>query len=131
MPIDRAIEVSHDSLKLFFPFIAKGDKMYDTKEFKDTAKQCASTLDFIVMSLGPDLDLLYNELINMAVDNGLSKKLRPEHWKTMRESLMFALEQSLGSGWVGTTKAAWEEVYDTISAAMSKAFRPSRRASIQ
>lgn len=105
--------------------------MYASDEFKRSARECSNTLDFVVTSIGPDMDVLFGQLIDMVTSSDLFGRLRPEHWNVFRESLLFSLKDTLGDRFDDKARASWEKVFDSISAAMKKFLRPSRRASTQ
>ena len=117
-------------MAVFVPFKSKDEKVYQSDEFKACACECASTLDFIVSSLGPDMDMLFAQLMEMGHDAGLFTKIRPEHWRLLEQSLISALEQSLGDRFDSNTRTSWERVFDAVSSAIIKVLRPSRRRSI-
>lgn len=104
--------------------------MFQSKEFRESARECSSTLDFIVTSLGPDMDMLFTQLVEMGHDSGLFGKIRPEHWTLLEQSLMSALESTLGERFDENTKASWERVFGAISSTIIKVLRPSRRRSV-
>jgi hypothetical protein len=116
---------------VFFPlFGARGEEVFQSKEFRESARECSSTLDFIVTSLGPDMDMLFTQLVEMGHDSGLFGKIRPEHWTLLEQSLMSALESTLGERFDENTKASWERVFGAISSTIIKVLRPSRRRSV-
>ncbi|GKY90912.1 hypothetical protein MPSEU_000065200 [Mayamaea pseudoterrestris] len=128
--IRRSLELDPFAVAVFLPFGTKGDKMYESPQFKASARECASTLDFIVCSLGPDMDMLFSQLMEMGNEAGLFAKIRPEHWRVLEQSMMSALEQTLGDKFDANTRASWERVFDAVSSAIIKVIRPSRRRSI-
>jgi hypothetical protein len=117
------------AVAVFLPF-KRDEKTYQSPEFKASACECASTLDFIVSSLGPDMDMLFSQLMEMGHEAGLFSKIRPEHWRVLEQSLLSALEDTLGDKFDNNTRASWERVFDAISSAIIKVLRPSRRRSI-
>jgi hypothetical protein len=129
--LDRSYELNPVSLALFFSFARKGNEMFSTPEFKCAARECSSTLDFIVSSLGPDLDVLFAQLLEMGTGSPGFHQLRPEHWGVFRQALLFALEKRLGDRFDDEQRKAWHKVFDHISGAMIKVLRPSRRASMK
>jgi hypothetical protein len=129
----RAYEFSPFDLAILFSFCnkGKGEAKFETEEFKSSARDSASTLDFIVGSLGPDIDLLYTELIDMGNRSGAMSKIRPEHWNLLRTSLFSALETALGDAvFSEKVRQCWTEVFEAITNAMIKVLRPTRRRSI-
>lgn len=105
--------------------------MFESKEFVSAAKECASTIDFVVTSVGPDMDILFAQLCEMATETQNFYKVRPEHWTVLGQSLIDAMEKSLDTEFDDEARDAWVQVFDHISAAMIKFFKPSRRASMQ
>jgi hemoglobin-like flavoprotein len=47
--------------------------------------------------------------------------VRPEHYATVGEALLWALEQALGESFTPETKAAWAGAYDLIASTMIEA----------
>ena len=44
--------------------------------------------------------------------------VRPEHYATMSEALLWAFEEALGDEFTAATRAAWTDAYQLIAAAM-------------
>src|SRR3569832_2526068 len=109
------MELSPLSVAMFFPFGSKGDKMYGCKEFQDCSKECLSTLDFVVTSIGPDMDILFTHLMDIATSCECFGKLRPEHWTVIGQVLISSLEDTLGSRFDETARDSWTQVYESIS----------------
>jgi hemoglobin-like flavoprotein len=47
--------------------------------------------------------------------------VKPEHYETVAEALLWTLDKALGSKWTEETKVAWVMVYTLLSATMIKA----------
>lgn len=126
----RSLELDPFAASAFFPFAIKDESVFTTSQFQEYACECASTIDFIVGSLGPDMDMLLQQLMEMGTDSGLFVKMRPEHWRVLEQALLAALEAILGDRFDDKARASWKRIFDSISSAIIKVLRPSRRRSV-
>jgi len=105
--------------------------MFECTEFLDYSKECVSTLDFVVTSIGPDMDILFTQLLEIVQSSDCFAKLRPEHWDMAGQVIITSLEATLGSKFDKVSRDSWMHVYNSITSSMIKVLRPSRRRSIQ
>jgi hemoglobin-like flavoprotein len=52
--------------------------------------------------------------------------VRPEHYATVGEALLWALERALGEGFTPETRTAWAEAYDLVASTMIEAAASGR-----
>jgi len=128
---NSAFKLSPLSVSLFYPYWVKGEKMIETKDFAEGCRNVSSTLDFVVASLGPDMDMLVGQIIEIGTENGTFARARPEHLRIVKESIMSALDNALGEQLDEPVRGCWVTVIERISEALRPVLKPSRRASMQ
>lgn len=70
--------------------------------------------DSITQMLGPDMELI-EEILTQVGERHAKMKISPSLFPFLGESLIWALEQKLGSQFTAAQREAWEEVYDAVS----------------
>jgi hemoglobin-like flavoprotein len=114
----RLFRLAPLSLTLLFPFGVEGDKMYDTPAYRETAQEFAFTIDFVVMSLGSDMDMVFTQLLEISQQHAHFQRVRPEHWQILGRALMGALDKTLGGRMNDATRDCWASAFDTVSTGM-------------
>jgi hypothetical protein len=114
------------SFSLLFPFGTLGEEMFQSAEFQDAVRTCTYTLDFAVSSLGPDLDVLFGQLVEICLEYENFSRVRSCHWAVMETALISALEETLGDRFDTETKDAWVSVFSAISQEMIAVIKPRK-----
>ena len=90
-----------------------------TGDMNKQGKMLMSTLSMAVGSL-TDLDKLVPALQSLGVKH-VSYNVKPEHYETVGEALLWTLEQGLGNRWSEQVKDAWAATYGLVATTMKEA----------
>ena len=116
--MEKVFQKAPLSLTLLFSFGTEGDKMYSTSAFQETCDESASVLDFVITSLGADMDIVKMQLMEIAEQHKGFENIRPEHWIILGKALIEALEETLGDKFEASTKSCWASAFDSVSTMM-------------
>jgi hemoglobin-like flavoprotein len=89
--------------------------MKENQGFEAAAEDTARMIDFVVASLGSDMDILQMQLKEMASSQEKLHRVRPEHWSVMSRALLLALESSLKERFDDDCKMGWAAVFDSVA----------------
>ncbi|CAB9496311.1 shock protein 75 kDa, mitochondrial [Seminavis robusta] len=106
-----------------FPF-GKGfeqidDAMFTSPEFQKHAKNVVSMLDTAVQFLGPDLQVLEEQLVSLGARH-VRYGVLPEHYPVVGQALLETLATALGDKFTPSLKEAWTGVYGFVTTNMLK-----------
>lgn len=88
-------------------------------DMKEQGKKLMSTLSFAVNGL-TRLDTIVGAVEDLGRKH-VGYGVKPEHYNTVGEALLWTLEQGLGDAFTPDVKFAWTEVYGLLSGVMQKA----------
>jgi len=105
---------AHD---LFHFDIEKETRHKTAHEMKAT--MMVEMIDFAVGFLGPDLELLQNDLVSLGKRHKAYGVI-PRHLFSMEHAVIYALEEMLGDNFPKEDRRAWELVFQMIIKAMTE-----------
>lgn len=88
-------------------------------DMKEQGKKLMNTLSFAVNGL-TRLDTIVGAVEDLGRKH-VGYGVKPEHYNTVGEALLWTLEQGLGDAFTPDVKFAWTEVYGLLSGVMQKA----------
>lgn len=97
--------------------------MKESKSYKECMSETVQILDFIVDSLGTDIDLLQFQLNDIITERKSMKRVRPEHWGIMGKALLSTLKEKLGDKFDRECRESWDYAFDSISEMMIDAMK--------
>jgi hemoglobin-like flavoprotein len=89
--------------------------MKESREFQEVAEDTARMIDFVVASLGSDMDILQMQLTELASSQENLRRVRSEHWSVMSRALLLALESTLQERFDDDCKLGWAAVFDSVA----------------
>jgi len=94
------------------------EELFQNKEFLAFAKRFTEMLDMAIDMLGPDLELVEEQLTQIGVMH-IGFGVMPEHYPLMGEALVEVLEQKLGKDiFSAKQKMAWQTTFTFMSTKM-------------
>lgn len=119
----RMFEIAPDAWDLVFPFAGdrqSKEQMKENDHFRRFATRFTEMLDMAIEMLGPDLDLVEEQMKAIGVMH-TSLKVMPRHYTLLGAALMEVLEETLSSQKVEFTPVqqnAWRSAYQFMSVTM-------------
>lgn len=122
----RAAAAHVDMTRLFYGrlfIIAPETRALFRKDVDQQGRKLVATLGFVIDHLADEATLLpaARELAIRHLDYDVKK----EHYTAVGSSLLWTLEELLGSDFTDEVKSAWSEVYRRIETVMTDAAYPS------
>mmetsp|Transcript_2891 Transcript_2891/g.6156 ORF Transcript_2891/g.6156 Transcript_2891/m.6156 type:complete len:161 (+) Transcript_2891:79-561(+) len=112
----KLLKASPLSLTLLLPFATDGEKILENDtQFKAVAAETAYMVDFIVSSLGTDMDIVKMQLEETFAAHENFKRVRPEHWTLMGKAMLEALGETLGDRFNSNMADCWAHACDSVS----------------
>ncbi len=102
--------------KLFFDHPQLQTLFNNSKE--EQSKKLVDMLNMIVGRIDK-LQQLADDVAALATRH-VEYGVKPQHYKSVGDALLWTLEQGLGADWNAATSAAWEACYTTLAEAMIK-----------
>lgn len=98
-----------------------GDKPSDRDQFREMATETASLIDFIVSSLGADMEIVKMQLSETFESHENFARVRPEHWNLVGQAVLEALQETLGEAkWDTQTADCWATTCDYLSSMITE-----------
>jgi hemoglobin-like flavoprotein len=80
------------------------------------AQKLVSMITFVVHKLNNLSEIIKD--VEALGQRHRNYKVRPEHYKTVAEALLWTLEKGMGDDWSAELREAWVEVYSVLSRTM-------------
>lgn len=120
---EKLADNPHQSAALFYGQLFELDPgikpLFKDSNMRDQERKLMDTLRVVVISLDR-LDKISSVVKNLGQRHAVSYKVRPEHYTTGRQALIWMLRQSLGNESSEELESAWLELYDTVIALMQE-----------
>lgn len=103
-----------------FPFgkaMIAGEDLSENAEVVAHARHFLSMLDMAIDMLGPDLDLVEEQLQSLGVRH-IGYGVMPKHYPLMGRALVLAIKSLLGDSFSGRHEESWNTIYTFLSVSM-------------
>lgn len=99
-----------------FEIMPEVKPMFSRTPLPEQSKKLLTMLSYVIAKLDK-LEEILDEVKKLAIRHN-KYGVRDEHYDAVGASLLWTLEQGLGTQWNAELKLAWQEVYGTLAGAM-------------